>query len=91
VLEKIEYDRTVEAVTSSSTSGSSKYHQLDQLAALQRCSMPFRDETKGYTYGPGTPMFRRNETWIEQVLWEQNEQRRREQLALRHHSETAVP
>jgi hypothetical protein len=34
------------------------------------------DETKGYTYGPNSPMFRRNETWIEQVLWEQNEQRR---------------
>jgi hypothetical protein len=87
VLEKIEYDRTVEAVTSSSD----RYHPLDRLAALQRCSMPFRDETKGYTYGPGTPMFRRNETWIKQVLWEQNEQRHREQRALRRHSEAAVP
>jgi hypothetical protein len=97
VLEKIEYDRTVEAVTSSSTrSGggirrTSEYHQLDQLNALQRCSMPFRDETKGYTYGPGTPMFRRNETWIKQVLWEQNEQRHRERRASERHSETTVP
>ena len=94
VLEKIEYDRTVEAVTSSSTRNggairsTSKYHQLN---ALQRCSMPFRDETKGYTYGPGTPMFRRNETWIKQVLWEQNEQRHRERRASGRHSETTVP
>jgi hypothetical protein len=96
VLEKIEYDRTVEAVTSSSTSSgvgihsSSTYHKLDQLNVLQRCSMPFRDETKGYTYGPGTPIFQRNETWIKQALWEQNEQRHREQRALRRHTETAA-
>jgi hypothetical protein len=78
VLEKIEYERTVEAVLSSN--GSMRYHLLSQLNALQRCSMPFRDETKGYTYGWGTPLFRRNETWIKQVHLERNnEQRLREQ------------
>jgi hypothetical protein len=87
VLEKIEYDRTVEAVTSSSTS---RYHP-SQLGALQRCALPFRDETKGYTYGPGTPMFRRNATWIKQVHRERNDQSRREQRAPGRHSETAVP
>jgi hypothetical protein len=98
VLEKIEYDRTVEAVTSSSStssgsgsgSSSSRYHQL-QLGVLQRCALPFRDETKGYTYGPSTPMFRRNATWIKQVHRERNDQSRREQQPPTRGSETAVP
>jgi hypothetical protein len=81
VLEKIEYDRTVEAVLaltrhSSGTSSTRRYHPLGQLNALQRCSMPLGDETKGYTYGPGTPLFRRNETWIQQVHLERRNDRR---------------
>lgn len=78
VLEKIEYDRTVEAVASigsGNTRSTIRYHEL-QLSTLQRCAMSFRDETKGYNYGPGTPLFRRNETWIEQLHEERNEKSR---------------
>jgi hypothetical protein len=71
VLEKIEYDRTIEAVANSRS-----LHP--RLHELQRCALPFRDETKGYTYGPGTPTFHRNVTWIKLVNRERNERRRRE-------------
>jgi hypothetical protein len=66
-----------EAVTGSSTSG--RWYsvlvyaiRLDQLCSDVQC--PF-DETKAIPTVRVPPIFRRNETWIKQILWEQNEQR----------------